>query len=256
MGILRLATKYGMEPLRKILLQYIEADWPQTLQEWDYLQAQIAHAKELSIAAGVGSTRAAGASFVDDTFPEPASAIALASEFACPSVLRAAFYQLAITDPTADWDEHRACSVEDDPVGAWEHESTLARGTRTARWPLLDRANLVRYIRGRARLDEWLADIEDCLTSYLGTAECVEMFQCEQLRGVCRRQFLLEGPGRARPFDPLHAIRHLYDAVGQYNLCCSCSRHIRKELLRVRQEIWDEIPSMFGICMTPPPSSS
>ena len=64
-------------------------------------------------------------------------------------------------------DEYRDGS---DAGAAWEHACALARGERTARWGLLDRANLMRFVRGRTRLDAWLADVEDCLTSYLGTA--------------------------------------------------------------------------------------
>ncbi|EKM55376.1 uncharacterized protein PHACADRAFT_255961 [Phanerochaete carnosa HHB-10118-sp] len=260
MGVLRLATKYGMDPLRKIIMQCIQSDWPQTLQEWDYLQASIAHARELKHAApsmimdqtsdGTGPCRSP---YVDDSYPEPASAIRLAVEFGLAGVLPAAFYQLAIIDPSADWDEFRDAG---DAAAAWEHQCALANGGRTARWTLLDRANLMRFLRGRTKLDEWLSDIEDCLTSYLGTAECVDVYHCERERGNCRRQFLLEGPGRTRPFDPLQATRHLVNVIPNYQLCGACARHIRSELLRVRQEIWDEIPTMFNLPMGPSSSSA
>ena len=286
MGILRLATKYAMDPLRKIILHCIQADWPRTLQEWDHLQATVAHARELKSAslfarmsvdgegddedadaerapspsssgtshAGSGSSSSStGGPYIDDCFPEPAAAIRFASEFGCPSILPAAFYQLAITEPTADWDEYRC--ADDDAGAAWEHQCALANGGRTARWALLDRANLMRFLRGRTALDAWLPDVEDCLTSYLGTAECVDHFHCERVRAECRRAFLLEGPGRARPFDPLHALRFLLDLVPQHQLCGACLRHIRGELLRVRQEIWDELPTMFGIPAAPAPPS-
>lgn len=265
MGVLRLATKYAMDPLRKIIMHCIQADWPQTLQEWDYLQASIAHARELKHAvvpsmlvdqgpagAGAGTGVARGA-YIDDSYPEPASAIRLAVEFGLPGVLPAAFYQLAITDPSADWDEYRDVS---DPAAAWEHQCALANGGRTARWGLLDRADLMRFLRGRTKLDEWLSDVEDCLTSFLGTAECVDAFHCERERGNCRRQFLLEGPGRTRPFDPLYATRHLLNVIPHYQLCGACARHIRSELLRVRQEIWDEIPTMFNLPMAIPSSAA
>lgn len=278
MGILRLATKYAMDPLRKIILHCIQSDWPRTLQEWDHLQAMMAHARDLNSPSPLvhmsdgddndsSHTRQSSSSssssgtiittstssrgpYIDDCFPEPASAILLATEFACPSILPAAFYQLAITDPAADWDEFRGS--DDD----WEYRCVLAKGGRTARWELLDRANLMRFLRGRTKLDEWLPDIEDCLTSYLGTAECVDMFHCERVRRDCRLQFLLDGPGRARPFDPLHALRYLLDDVPRRQLCVACAKHIRGELLRVRQEIWDEIPTMFNITMGPSSASS
>ena len=133
MGILRLATKYAMDPLRKIILHCIEADWPRTLQEWDHLQATIVHAGELKSSsvlprmdtdddddnAPSSSSGASQGPYIDDCFPEPASAIRFATEFGCPSILPAAFYQLAITDPSADWDEYR--DTAGDAAAAWEH---------------------------------------------------------------------------------------------------------------------------------------
>lgn len=90
----------------------------------------------------------------------------------------------------------------------------LAREVHTACWPLLDYANLVQYIHGRVRLDKCPVDIEDGLMLYLRTTECVEMFQCKQLWGMCWQQFLLEGSGQVRLFDPLHTrFLHYYCPV-------------------------------------------
>lgn len=246
MGMLKLTSKYQMESLHISLLRCVQADWPRTLQEWDRLQIEVEYAREqLPSTKGMDIDDDISAKpTIDDSFPEPASAIALATTFACPSILPAAFYQLAITDAAADWDEYR--SSDADPDAELEHENVLARGGRTARWTMLDQTNLLRYVRGRARLDAWLSDIEDCLTSYLGAVECMIPSSCSWARTECHREFKLEGPGAVRPFDPLGAIKYLIDTIPHASFCPACTNHVRKELVRVRQEIWDELPTIFG----------
>lgn len=236
-----------MESLHTALLRCVQQDWPRTLQDWDRLQLEVEHAREQiqdKCQNGMDEDDRT-IPYIDNCFPEPASAILLATTFSCPSILPAAFYQLAVTDASADWDDFR--SSEAGPDSELDHQNTLARGGRTARWSLLDQTNLLRYVRGRARLDEWLSDIEDCLISYLGSAECMIPQSCGWARKECHREFLLEGPGRVRPFDPLGALKYLIDAVPHASFCPACTTHVRNELLRLRQEIWDELPSIFGI---------
>jgi hypothetical protein len=253
MGMLKLTSKYQMESLHTSLLRCIQSDWPRTLHEWDRLQVEVEHAREQLVSTTDmdvddeldDDKSSVKPTAIDDSFPEPASAIALATTFSCPSILPAAFYQLSITDAAADWDEYR--SSDADPDAELEHENTLSRGGRTARWTLLDQTNLLRYVRGRARLDEWLPDIEDCLTSYLGAIECMIPQSCNWARTECLRGFLLEGPGRIRPFDPLGALKYLLDIVPHSSFCTACTKHVRKELTRLRQEIWDDLPTIFGV---------
>ncbi|KAI0341740.1 hypothetical protein BDW22DRAFT_1331839 [Trametopsis cervina] len=245
-GLLRLTAKYQMESIHTALLRCIQSDWPSTLHDWDRLQIEVEHARERLQHSNcmITDDDESAQTYLDDTFPEPASAILLATTFSCPSILPAAFYQLAVTEASADWDEYRSSEAE--PDTEFEHQTVLSRGGRTARWTLLDQTNLLRYIRGRARLDEWLPDIEDCITSPLGAAECMIPQSCGWARTESHRDFLLEGPGRVRPFDPLGALKYLLDMLPHISFCPVCSSHIRGELLRVRQEIWDELPSIFG----------
>lgn len=246
MGILRLTTKYQMESLHIALLRCIQADWPVTLQEWDRLQIEVEHTREQMQPSRHHPQGQPGPSrLLDDSFPEPASAILLATSFTCLSVLPAAFYQLAITDASADWDEFR--SSDTDPGTALEHQVVLCRGGRTARWRLLDQQNLLRYIRGRAKLDDWLSEIEECLTSPFGSVECMIPQSCGWARTESHREFLLEGPGRVRPFDPLCALKYLIDYLPHTSFCPTCKEHVKNELMRVRQEIWDDLPTIFGI---------
>ena len=71
-------------------------------------------------------------------FPEPASAVMFAREFGCPEILPAAFYQLARTPITRDWD-----SVDDSPTA------------RPARWALVDSADFRRFVTGCDRLHKF-----------------------------------------------------------------------------------------------------
>ena len=69
-------------------------------------------------------------------FPEPASAIQLATDFDFPEVLRTAFYRLAVSRPD--------CQYEKGPY--------RDPGLLSARWDLLDAEAWRRYNKGKAAL--------------------------------------------------------------------------------------------------------
>ena len=67
-GILRLAAKYLIEPLRAHLIEQVVSDWPKTLKEWDLRQEEIQE-----------FLRDRKHPSVHEHFPEPATAIKFAS---------------------------------------------------------------------------------------------------------------------------------------------------------------------------------
>jgi len=81
-----------MEHLCQRIVEHFEADWPQTLWQWERLQAEIrAMGKDWSEEhpGGVVSVH------MDDVLPEPASVIRLARDCDIPSVLPRAAYHLS-----------------------------------------------------------------------------------------------------------------------------------------------------------------
>ena len=81
--LMELAVKYEIVSLQTIILQHLRDDWAQSLGTWDYLQRQIITAADEI--AKQADKRLSGL-FLDDIFPEPASAIRFALRFNCPEV--------------------------------------------------------------------------------------------------------------------------------------------------------------------------
>ncbi|KAH9920252.1 uncharacterized protein BXZ73DRAFT_91979 [Epithele typhae] len=71
-GALKLAAKYECEALRHQLIASLEADWPQTLAQWDARRAEAVLLRSEHALQVHG--RVAGL-YLDDRLPEPASAI-------------------------------------------------------------------------------------------------------------------------------------------------------------------------------------
>ncbi|KDQ62284.1 hypothetical protein JAAARDRAFT_203451, partial [Jaapia argillacea MUCL 33604] len=119
-GVLRLATKYDIAPLRQRLIEVLERDWSRTLRGWDQ---NISEIDELMLSKQGGN--------FDDFLPEPASLIRLAQECKVPSVLTSAYYQL--------------CRVYDSRTPEDEEK-------RFAEIDLLSASDLRRFIKGREAL--------------------------------------------------------------------------------------------------------
>ena len=53
-GVIRLADKYCIESLREHLIQVVVSDWPTTLEEWDFFQAEIQAIKDKLVTTNRG----------------------------------------------------------------------------------------------------------------------------------------------------------------------------------------------------------
>ncbi|KAI5117801.1 hypothetical protein M0805_004561 [Coniferiporia weirii] len=89
--VLAMATKYQFSDIRQLLVAHIEADWPKTLDEWDWFED---YAKLLPPFQRPGYTR-----------PEPASTLVLAWRFGIHRVLPAVFYDLGRLNVSDDWND-------------------------------------------------------------------------------------------------------------------------------------------------------
>ena len=70
-GVVRLADKYLIEPLREHLVEQVVSDWPQTLDEWEKWKAEISR-----IEKGLEKSER-----LCDHIPEPVTAINFATKF-------------------------------------------------------------------------------------------------------------------------------------------------------------------------------
>ncbi len=123
-GVVRLAVKYLLEPLRNHLVQQIVSDYPTTLEEWDIRDAEIQATRKAVFAQKTTK--------LSRIIPEPVAAIIFAQEFGCPQILPAAFYQLAQINFKDAWEDL------DEEVPPWMNSIPAAR------WSLLEKDNLVR----------------------------------------------------------------------------------------------------------------
>ncbi|KDQ49270.1 hypothetical protein JAAARDRAFT_63790 [Jaapia argillacea MUCL 33604] len=90
-GFLELATKYQADRLWDYIVRNLVADWPQWLPGWDALEREYSsEANEL--AEHLDENEIVD---VEDSYPEPASAIRIATDFDIPEILPAAFYALS-----------------------------------------------------------------------------------------------------------------------------------------------------------------
>ncbi|KAI0791180.1 hypothetical protein C8Q75DRAFT_715554, partial [Abortiporus biennis] len=69
-GILRMAKKYEIEPVQKVIINHIENDWPRSLSDWDILQAEITNTRICDERRDL-----------NDSLPEPGAALRFAIDF-------------------------------------------------------------------------------------------------------------------------------------------------------------------------------
>lgn len=142
---MKIATKYEVDSVCKAIKNHLESEWPQTLDELIRLQKDVLVAKSECISPNPDFYK---------IFPEPASAIRLATDFDVPSILPTAYYILSTLDADVNWDA-------DKPV---PHRDASTRG-RPARFSLLRDSEMLRYYQGKYRLSKEHAAMDDSFRS-------------------------------------------------------------------------------------------
>ncbi|THH23133.1 hypothetical protein EUX98_g8048 [Antrodiella citrinella] len=232
-GALKLAMKYECDALRSRIVENLEADWPTTLAQWD------ARRSEAVIARSEHSQQATGkinGLYLDDRLPEPASAIRIASDYAIPSILPAAFYQLALLSTDADWDRYRT-----NLSGEGRH---LRFGARTARWGLLDKTDLMRLVHGQKLVAAYTRAIGvdlfglRCLRNSKGCVRC---------KVECWKYFQENAPiSMDDPLDVLADCMRL-DSLFTELPCATCVAEIKVMAEKKRSELWRSLPAFFNL---------
>ncbi|KAI0639952.1 hypothetical protein C8Q77DRAFT_1046589 [Trametes polyzona] len=231
-GALKLAMKYECEALRQRLIENLEADWPQTLAQWD---ARRAEAIILRSEHSLQLTGKVGGRYLDDRLPEPASAIRIASDHGVPSILPAAFYQLALLSTDADWDAYRASP------GTSKH---LRFGARTARWRLLDKRDLMRLVHGQKLLAGYTRAVG---TDVFGPRCQRGVKGCTKARNDCWKYFQENAPNSMDdPLDILHDCMRL-DTLFTELPCAACTAEITVMAEKKRRELWRSLPAVFNL---------
>ncbi|TDL13444.1 hypothetical protein BD410DRAFT_903300 [Rickenella mellea] len=132
-GLLKLAIKYEIEPIRKHIVTRVNAAWPSSLEEWDAVDKRSASMEE----SGVTST--------DALLPEPVLCIEIAR--LVPQdvhISPVAFYQLSRTSPNDNWDQ----------AGTGKH------AFRCALWNNLCYSDYLQLLRGQETVRNCLTEVE------------------------------------------------------------------------------------------------
>jgi len=232
-GALKLATKYECDPLRTRLVESLEADWPQTLAQWDSrlsetIMARSEHAQQV--------TGKVNGLYLDDRLPEPASAIRIASDYGIYSILPSAFYQLALLSTDADWDVYRETLS-----GEGKH---LRFGARTARWKLLDKRDLMRLVHGQKLIAAYTRSIG---TDIFGPRCPRSAKGCSGARGECWKYFQENAPiSMDDPLDVLNDCMKL-EVLFTDLPCATCTADIKAMAEKKRRELWRSLPAFFNL---------
>ncbi|KAI0685438.1 hypothetical protein C8T65DRAFT_712639 [Cerioporus squamosus] len=236
-GVIRIADKYLIEPLRDRLIKQVPTDWPTTLQEWDRFDAEISAIQK-------------GDKTVCDLIPEPVSAILFAQEFDCPRMLPAAFYQLSRINYAHVWQNADRPRLAKVPV---------------ARWSLLDKDNLVRCMHGFQKLDDYRLHVLHLLSPECCPQEAwfyQEEYEAVKANSSCfafLNQLILVVWDKRRSEcqrDPLRLLSDCLDYL-QFpelsrehfpnGLCDHCVKSFRETIPEERRKLWGELPKYFRL---------
>ena len=236
-GVIRLADKYLIEPLHLHLVQQVREARPTTLIDYDIKQAEIDSVSALPLNPHLKY----GGRLADVT-PEPASAIKFAQGFDCPQILPAAFHALSLIPITDDWDAKPR-----------EYHKPLAK------WGVLDKENLVRYIHGFQSLNRYrpyptLFMCDKCDYSR-GTDDPVNSTSYQYIKRLFDVVWDKAGPSLTHA-DPLRLLAKGYKYHGMPELsrehfpdgiCEDCDELLSRRLPEVRGMVWKYLAEWFKL---------
>lgn len=243
---MKLAAKYEIDSVQERIQSIMRDTWPVTFAGWLRSLGEIKVVEDL---VKHDSQKYVYRKFVsgkrlDECVPEPASAIRLAHDYNIPDILPAAYYMLATISVENDWDEASSNKPKD-------------RLRRSARWALLDGADMRRVSRVRERLVETFDALLATYTSeeYLRnqTASCErevgdknECFEyVDELADIWSEELVpSDGKYTYNRFDPLRLLDTIQGKVGRSDLCTSCAERLRDDILVEQKAIWDILPPL------------
>ena len=224
----RVARKYQVDSLIRVLVRHVSDDWPTTLTEWILRRAQVAQFEKLE---GCSSDLFEDI-WTNDLFPEPAAAIRLAIDFNIPSILPCAFYTLAGIKPENDWDMYHDKGGNDNPIYDMEC---------TARWLVLDRDSLYFTILGRDKLQR--RQYEFHLAGHCSS--CTSIEKCSKILTGFDKTYHEELRRLKTPI-PLQTLLDAIPRVAELELCLGCHFWATRQIDKEMQSIWKDLPQIFS----------
>lgn len=250
--VLSIAKKYEIGVFRDIIMERLESDWPQTLAAWDAHRREVQRMAENNnyyIDVEVESSDdTINPNFeewlLDDSLPEPASAIRLARDCGEPSILPTTFYQLATTETRCN---RRAREDLDNIDGG---------DLRTVRWNLLEEEDWLCLMKGQSSLRHHIRmfydDIHCSNTLVHGRQPCRVK---EQIKGMGESmgKYHSHSEHDALVFFQIlgaHFRRELEKDRIRPPMCVECADKTMTMLSDIRDTIWNELGFRLRITVT------
>ncbi|EMD38728.1 hypothetical protein CERSUDRAFT_122314 [Gelatoporia subvermispora B] len=236
-GILRLATKYIVDSLRKRALAHLCIAWPSALKEWD-AREDIARIYELENATHRGLR-----------YPSPVAIIHLARENDTSELLPAAFYDLARYQVSQMYEpgegEPLAQPPLADSLGA-DDARRLALGKEALQHavPALIQSMGAAPHRDAAHPAHVHHRRKSAGAVCTSAAACRKDFT--ELVELATQHYLFDrGPGCCDPLYVAEELGQLKSA--EFSECKACARALEAWAARERERIWKAIPGWFRL---------
>lgn len=232
--LMEIADKYQVDTITTRIIKHIEADWPQTLIEWEKVEEQL---KE------VRNNSRNRFELRKKVLPEPVAAINFARRFRAEDILPAAFQVLLSTRYRDDWDDQvLRARMREGKHDAFE----LFVRTNRARWKLLSKEDY--FLLGKIH-DNVKVFVDNLFTrtSYnvidQPNRQCSNQAHDYELMKILRVD-IRDCLRSAR--DVFGAVSEYYDEAGprrkRFTFCKSCNDHIKNSLLfHIRFAIWKTV---------------
>lgn len=235
-----------MEHLRQRCLHRLDLDWPSTLSGWDLRERE--------------ATDATGRYLPRESCPHPILVIRLALDLEIPSILPAAFYDLARYGPS------RIASGINIPPSAIDKYIPLTPDL-APKVVTLSRPHLVQTLRGRECVQSYMANfIATSLQSRPPSTDCAYQFDVDASR-PCHESFYfimlnvlrsVGGIACGRDADSLFTLIQAMEMLSRTDfsdgqrqcglrMCHPCKLDFSASAMRAREEVWSSLPTWFGL---------
>lgn len=225
--------KYDMVALKEFFLPHIRADWPKSLSAWDMREDQIDKICDDMLEEDL-EYMGDPESFTQTTVtwtPEPVSAILFAEEFDFKDVYPLALYDLSRLDMKNLYNKPHCTG-------------------RPARWKALSGLDYRVLLLGREKL---LSNSEDLAEARSQTVP-INVSTCKP--GCVKWYKEAFAEAKQLPKGDFDILRHFRGSISRFAAalqkppeggpCQSCCKDIERGLLKLRDGIWNDIPTVFA----------
>ncbi|KAI0055890.1 hypothetical protein BV25DRAFT_1719423 [Artomyces pyxidatus] len=225
-GVLRLATKYDAQKIRKVVVRALQMQWPMLLSEWNAVQDSYVVPETEALMAGETD--------LSHIHADPAHAIRLGTDLDVPAILPVAYYDL---------------------MSIYELQSpdaAEAGESRQAELSVLTNAELHRLLVGRGALRAWVRQrMIAPLRTVLPHSACALDGACAKTLQAKLGEFRTGLSGGTYACDPVAWLKTASEVcmLGTRDevACVHCKSAARDCLMGLRYELWTKLPQLFRL---------